>query len=211
VNARVELSLPAAFEDRLRGSDVVQVATLVFAALVVTLVTVWPSTSGASNESWYGFAQVRAVILALLALGFGSSAVAEGPRRGVATAAAVAIMALLTVPLEIAAFAATYPATPLWWPLASIVVLPLGYFAIGLGLGRVARLLRLGAFLPLLVPGVVIGLLLLDVQLGWTVLNPLTAALVVSPVHAAVGGVLACVTLGWAARRLRSAEPEVRS
>lgn len=194
----------AALEERVRSGDVTQVATLVLAALVVTLVTVWPSTVGASNESWYAFSQARAVILALLAIGFGATAVAEAPRRSAATAVVVVVLALLAIPLELASFAATYPATPVWWPLLTIAVAPAGYFAVGLLLGRAARAVRLGAFLPLLVPAVVVGMLVLDIRLGWTVVNPLTAALAVSPPFAVASSALAVATVVWATRRWRA-------
>jgi hypothetical protein len=168
-------------EGRLRDGDTTQVATLVLAALVVTLATTWPAPGSASNESWYAFAQARAVVLALLALGYGASAASETPKRATATALVVLLLAVLVVPLEVAAYAATYPATPLWWSLVSIPVATLGYLVLGVLLGRVIRAVRLGAFLPLLVPAVVIGLLVLDLRLGWTVLNPLTSAVLVSP------------------------------
>jgi hypothetical protein len=203
--------LAATAVDRLRASDVTQVATLVMAGLVIALSTVWPSAGAGPNESWYGFAQARAVILALLALGFGASAALEPARRAVATAFAVLVISLLAVPLEVAAYAATYPATPLWWPLLGIVLAPGAYFVLGVGLGLVATKARLSAFLPLLVPAVVVGLLLLDVRLGWTVFNPLTAALQVSLPYAAATGVLSLLCLLWATQRWRHAQgrPEV--
>jgi hypothetical protein len=198
----------AAVEARLRASDVTQVATLVFAALVVTLVTVWPGSPRSVNESWYAFAQTRGVILALLGLGFGASAVRESPHRSVATAVAVALIALLVIPLEIAAYAATYPATPLWWSFVSIAIAPMAYFMLGVGLGTIANRLRLGAMLPLLVPGVLVGFLMLDLRLGWTVFNPLTASLHVSPRYAAAMAVLAAATLAWGSFRWRQGPGE---
>jgi hypothetical protein len=196
-------------EARLRETDVTQVATLVFAALVLALVTVWPSSPRSVNESWYAFAQTRGVVLALLALGFGASAAREVGRRGVATAAVVVLIALLALPFEVAAYAATYPATPLWWSLVTIVVAPGAYFVLGLALGGVAARLRLGAFLPLLVPAVLVGFLMLDVRLGWSMFNPLTAPLDVSTWHAVAMSTLAAVMIAWAWRRWRVAAPEV--
>jgi hypothetical protein len=195
-------------EARLRASDFTQVATLVFAALVLALVTVWPSAPRSVNESWYAFAQTRSVVLALLALGFGASAAREGSRRSVTTAVAVAIVALLATPLEIAAYAATYPATPLWWSFAGIAVAPSAYFALGLLLGGLATRLRVGALLPLLVPGVLVGLLLLDLRLGWTAFNPLTSALQVSVRYAAAMSALALATVVWGWLRWRRGAPE---
>lgn len=175
---------------RLRDSDTVQVATLVMAALVVVLVTVWPTPGQGSNESWYAFAQARSVVLALLALGYGASASAEGGRRAVATACVVLVIALVAIPFEVAAYAASYPATPLWWSLVSIPVAALGYLVAGALLGRAVRALRLGVMLPILVPATLAGLLFADLQLGWTVLNPLTAATSVAPWHLVAMSVL---------------------
>lgn len=186
-------------EHRLQDSDAMQVATLVLAALVVTLAAVWPTPGSGSNESWYAFAQMRSVVLALLALGFGASAAAEPPRRAFATALMVMVVAVLALPLEVAAYAASYPATPLWWSLVSVPVAAAGYLVLGALLGRLARFVRMGAFLPLLVPAAVAGLLVLDVQLGWTILNPLTAALVVSPWYLLTMTVLGLAGLLWLA------------
>ncbi len=183
-------ALLTGLELRLRESDAIQVATLVFAALVVTLATVWPTPGTSANESWFAFAQMRSLVLALLALGYGASAAAESPRRAVATGLMVLLLSVLVLPLEVAAYAASYPATPLWWSLVSVPVAALGYLVLGALLGRVVRAVRLGAFLPLLVPAAVIGLLVLDLRLGWTVLNPLTSAVVVSPLYLSMMGLL---------------------
>lgn len=169
------------FEVRLRDGDSVQVATLVLAAAVIALVTAWPTPGQSVNESWYTFAQVRSVLVALLALGYGASAAIEPLPRAVSTAAMVMVVALTLIPLEVAAYAASYPATPLWWPLATVPLAAAGYLVMGIGLGRVARALRIGAFLPLLVPTLVVGLVVIDVRFGWTTLNPLTAALEPAP------------------------------
>jgi hypothetical protein len=198
----------ARLEERLRESDVPQVATLVFAALVVALVTAWPSPGSSANESWFAFAQTRSVILALLALGYGASASAEAPRRAVSTGLLTVLLAVLVLPLEVAAYAGSYPATPLWWSLVSVPIAALGYLVLGVLLGRVVRAVRLGAFLPLVVPAVVIGLLLLDLRLGWTVLNPVTSATMVSPLYlvmmAALGLTgIAFAATGWRRQRVR--------
>ena len=184
-------------EERLREGDSVQVATLVMAAAVIALVTTWPAPGQSTNESWYAFAQVRSVLVALLALGYGASAAAEAPARAWATAAMVMVVALTLIPLEIAAYAASYPATPLWWPLATVPLAAAGYLVMGIALGRLARYLRVGVLLPLLVPALVVGLVALDVSFGWTTVNPLTAALEPAPRFAlsmallAAGGALA--------------------
>ena len=173
--------LAARLDARFRDSDAVQVATLVMAALVVTLGFAWPTPGQGANESWYPFAQARSVILALLALGYGASAAVEPPRRAVVTGIMVLVVALVAIPFDVAAYAASYPATPLWWSLVSIPLAATGYLVAGVALGRLARALRFGVMLPILVPATLAGLLFADLQLGWTVFNPLTSALNVSP------------------------------
>jgi hypothetical protein len=196
----------------LRDGDAVQVATLVMAAAVITLATVWPTPGQGANESWYPFAQARSVILALLALGYGASAAAEPPRRAVATGVMVLIVALLAIPFDVAAYAASYPATPLWWSLVSIPLAAIGYLDRGRRLGRLARALRLGVVLPILVPATLAGLLFADVQLGWTVFNPLTSALSVSPWFVASMSMLSLVGVVAAAIAWRGSSPlEVRA
>lgn len=182
-------------EERMRAGDSVQVSTLLLAAAVIALVTAWPSPGQTTNESWYTFAQVRSVLVALLALGYGASAATETPARALATAAMVMIVALTLIPLEIAAYAASYPATPLWWPLATVPLAAAGYLVMGIALGRVVRFLRVGVLLPLLVPALVVGLVALDVRFGWTTFNPLTAALEVAPRFAVSMGALAGIGL----------------
>jgi hypothetical protein len=197
----------ASLETRLRANDVTQVATLVMAALVVALALAWPSAPGASNEAWYGFAQARGVIVALLAMGFGATAASERARRGVASGLVVVLIALLTVPLEIAAYAATYPATPLWWSVVGVTLAPAAYFALGVGLGAVATRARLRLFVPLLVPALLIGFVVLDVRIGGTVFNPLTAPLEVSGTFVLVSSLLTLAGVAWAVRRWRGSTP----
>ncbi len=204
--------LVARLDARFRDGDAVQVATLVMAALVVTLATVWPTPGQGANESWYPFAQGRSVFLALLALGYGASAAAESPRRAVVTGIMVFVIALVTIPFEVAAYAATYPATPLWWSLVSIPLAATGYLVAGVGLGRLARALRIGVMLPILVPATLAGLLFADLQLGWTVFNPLTSALNVSPWFVVSMSTLSLVGLVTAAIAWRGSVPlEVRT
>jgi len=196
----------ARLEARLCESDSVQVGTLLMVALVVAFATVWPSPGQISNESWYAFAQVRSVLVALLALGYGASAASESLERRLATASMVVVFALLTLPLEVATYAATYPATPLWWSLVTIPLAAAGYTVLGVVVGRVTRALRLGVLLPVVVPLLLVVLLLLDVRFGWTIANPLTAAVAVSPWFLMTMTTLVAtgmLTWGWALLRTR--------
>jgi len=190
--------------ERLRTGDLPQVGLLLLAALVAVLGLVWPARAGLPNEAWYAVAQSRAVLLTLLALGYGMGLALEGPRRAAATAAAVLVVAISTLPLELVAHAGSAPATPAWWAWLVTPVATAGQLAIGGGIGVVVRRLRLVALAPLLVPAWVVGAVVADVRLGVRLLNPLVAALDVSAGYLAVHG--ACALLGllvgaWAARR----------
>lgn len=189
---------------RLQTGDLPQVGLLVLAALVVVLGFAWPARPGIANEAWYAVTQTRAVLVALLAVGYGMGLALEGPRQAAATAMAVLIVAVSTLPLDLVAHVGSAPATPAWWAWVATPATVVGQLAAGAALGMIVRRLRLVALAPLLVPAWVAGLVALDLRLGWPLLSPLVAALDVVPgylaVHVAVGS-LALVVGAWAARR----------
>ena len=193
--------------ERLRAGDLPQVGFLALTVVAIALVASWPARPGLPHEGWYAVAQTRSVVVALIALGYGSGLFLEPPRRMAATALAVLVVALSTLPIELAAHGASAPATPVWWSLVATPVAVVGQLTLGAAIGSLARLLRVGSLLFVIVPAAVAGAVALDVRIGATILNPLTAALQVAPgyliVHAGLGvlGVLL-----WA-RRVRSAAP----
>jgi hypothetical protein len=196
-----------AVSDRLRFGDLPQVGLLGLAAVAVALVATWPARPGLPHEGWYAVAQTRSVVVALIALGYGTVLPLEAPRRAAATALAVLVVALSALPFELAAHAASAPATPAWWAWVSAPTAVLGQLTLGAAIGTLARLLRLGSLLFLIVPAAVAGAVVLDVHAGATLLNPLTAALQVAPgflvVHAALGALGVAL---WA-RRARRGDP----
>jgi hypothetical protein len=186
--------------DRLRSADMLQVLALFLAAQLFVLAVRWPGAGG-SNEAWFALAQARMVLLSLAALGYGAAESAGSPRSRRATAGALLMFVILSAPIDVASYAASYPAVPFWW--SSLLPLPetLAYFGVGLALGRVATWARVGALLPLLVPALLVAGIWADVRLGVDVFNPLTAVLQVSIVHAAAMISLASATAAWLARR----------
>lgn len=189
-------------ERRLQRSDMVQTFTLCFAALVFVLTSRWPSLGSPGNEAWFALAQTRLVLLALLGLGFGSAyAERPGEQRAV-TGMAVLSFALLTVPLDIAAYAGSFPATPLWWTLLLPLVDTTAFYGLGLALGKLLGLLRLTALLPVAVPGLIVAFIALDVRLGANLLNPMTSSVSPAPLHLALMGFVAAITLTVLARGL---------
>lgn len=180
----------AAIAARVREADMLQLLALFLATLFFVLAVRWPGARGA-NETWFALAPVRAALLGLLATGFGAAEASRSPDDRRATAGGLLVFACVSAPFDAAAYAASYPATPLWWSAGMPFVEVLAYLALGVFLGRVARWLHLDAFLTLLVPAVLVALVWLDIRLGLDVFDPLTTAVHVSWPHAAVMGALA--------------------
>ena len=192
--------------ERLRVGDLPQVGLLGLTAVAVALVATWPARPGLPHEGWYAVAQTRSVVVALIALGYGTGLLREAPRRMAATAFAVWVVAVSTLPLELAAHGASAPATPVWWVLVATPVAVAGQLTLGAAIGSLARLLRVGSLLFVIVPAAVAGAVAFDVRVGATLLNPLTAALHVAPGYLIVHAVLGVLgVLLWARRA--SGEP----
>lgn len=173
-------------DHRLRSSDMAQVGLLSLAVIGAALVIAWPARTGIPHEGWYAVAQTRSVVVALLALGYGTTLPWLTAQRAWGTALAVLVVALSALPLELLAHSASVPATPVWWAWASTPTAVAGQLMIGAVVGTLARWLRLGSLTFVLVPAVIAGAVTLDVRLGVTAFNPLTAALQVAPVYLVV-------------------------
>ncbi|MFN2322731.1 MAG: hypothetical protein ABR510_07205 [Trueperaceae bacterium] len=191
--------------ERLRTGDLPQIAFLALTAVAVALVASWPARPGLPHEGWYAVAQTRSVVVALIALGYGTVLFLEQPRHAAATAFAVLVVAVSTLPLELAAHGASAPATPVWWALVATPVAVAGQLTLGAMIGSLARLLRLDSLLFLIVPAAVAGAVAFDIRVGATILNPLTAALQVAPGYLIAHAVLAVLGLLLWARRARAA------
>jgi hypothetical protein len=195
-------------DGRLRSSDMAQVGLLTLAVVGAALVIAWPARTGIAHEGWYAVAQTRSVVVALLALGYGTTLPWQKARQAWGTAVAVAVVALSALPLELLAHVASVPATPVWWAWTTTPAAVAGQLTIGAVVGKVARWLRLGSLTFVLVPAVIAGAVALDVRLGVTAFNPLTAALQVAPAYLAVHvvlGLLGAALLIAKGRRERSA------
>jgi len=177
--------------ERLRQRDLLQAFSALAAVLIFALAVSWPG-AGDPNVSWDGVAPVRSVTLMLIAsyLGVFSAARPEGRLE---TLLALALVALLALPLEAVPYAASYPGVPLWWVVAQPLLDAAAYFGIGLLLGRATR--RVAALWPLLPPLIFVALLGASVGLEQALLNPLATAARVSVVHLGVSAALALATL----------------
>lgn len=184
------MSLTARFSQRIAQPDAQQYLALYLIALLFALMAAWPTPSAPVNDAWFTLAYTRAAALGLLGLGYGASVSGAQPREIALTGAMLALFALLALPLELAAYAASFPATPLAWviPLPALTVVTM--FAIGLLLGRLFGLLRLQPLLPLAVPAALAGMVALDVVVRQNLFNPFTAAVRVSWSHLALLGVV---------------------
>ena len=191
----------------LRREDMTQLLMALLALLIFVLVISWPSDAQEVNNSWYTLAQVKVTSLALLALAYGGSSSARSLNEQRLTLAALGCFHVLTLPLDAATYAASYPITPFWWaPLLCAVDL-IAFFGVGLALGALLSALRLRTLLPLAVPLILVGVVSFDVWMStWiaqAILNPFTAVTQLSAVHLAVAGLCAGATLFYLVRAPR--------
>lgn len=181
-----------AVAQRLRQPDLLQAFFALAVLLIFALAVSWPGT-GTPNVSWTSVAQVRSVALMLVASYVGVFS-AAGRTGRLETLLALPLLALLALPLEALAYAASYPPVPVWWLVAQPLLDTAAYFGIGLVLGRATK--RVAALWPLLPPLIFVGLLGASVGLEQPLLNPLATAARVSWVHLAASAALALTTLG---------------
>lgn len=199
------MSLLASVAGRVRSADMLQLLALFMATLFFVLAVRWPAGAG-SNEAWFALAPTRATLLSLLGMGFGAAEAMKPASARRVTAGALLVFVVASAPFDAASYAASYPASPLWWSVGLPFLEVLAYFTMGIGLGRLAALLRVDTVLAVLVPAVLAGLAWADVRLGLDVFDPLTSAVHVSWRHAAVMGALA---VAGAAVHLRPVDPKM--
>lgn len=173
-------------ERRVTQSDAQQYLALYFISLLFALMATWPTPGSPINDAWFTLAYTRAAALGLLGLGYGATKVSERPQERALVAVMLALFAVLALPLEVAAYAASYPATPLSWVLPLPALTVLAMYAVGLLLGRLLQLLRLHPLTPIVVPAALAGMVAVDVSMGINLLNPFTAAVRVSWAHLAL-------------------------
>lgn len=190
---------------RLAAPDAQQYLSLYLATLLFALFTSWPVHGTTANDSWFSLAYVRAGLLSLLGLGFGVADSRSHLAEQRSTAGMLSLVALLALPLELAAFAASYPATPVAWLLVLPVPTVLAMFALGLALGKFLDLIRLRLLALLLVPAVLVGMVMIDIATGLNLFNPFAAAVRVSLPHLSVL-LLATAALGLALARRSGGE-----
>lgn len=166
--------------------DSQQYLALYLIGLLFALMASWPTADSPINDAWFTLAYTRAAALGLLGLGYGASMAGARTEERVVTAAMLALFAVLALPLELAAYAASYPATPLAWVIPLPALTALAMYGVGTVLGGSLRALRLQPLTPIAVPALLGGMVALDVWIGFNLLNPFTAAVRTSWVHLAL-------------------------
>lgn len=170
-----------------RVSELEMAQGLILFVVLLGGVTVlsWPGAGSVNNLSWYSLSPARNALLALAATGYGAAARRQAamtrPGSEVRTVLALLGWALLTLPFEVVTYAATYPATPLVWPLLINAVTVLAFYGAGRALGTALRLLRASWLLPLAVPLLLVLLAWFDLRLEVVVFNPWGAVLAPAP------------------------------
>jgi hypothetical protein len=187
-------ALHTSLSERLTRPDFVQIATLFFALLVFILLATWPSGERANN-SWFILTQSRMVALAFLALSYGAGTSNKSRPEQRNTAFALLVLVILSLPLELAAYAASYPTTPFLWSFGLTLLDTFALFGIGLALGFLLTLIRLRGFISIAVIGALVGLFSIDQLLKLNLFNPLTTLHTVSPFHLGTMAVIAMLTL----------------
>jgi len=171
--------------ERLSREDLISVVVFYPAVLLLVLALTWQGIGGLAGV-WTPLAHTRGIVLALLGLGYGVGLGDETIPVQRSTAVALVIIALLALPVELAALAASYAPVPLGWVLVLPPLTVLGFLAVGRLLGALLARLRLRALAPVMVPAVLAGTFFLDISLGRNLLSPFHAALAPSLPHPAI-------------------------
>jgi hypothetical protein len=188
-----------ALSTRLMRSDFIQLSTLFFAILLFSLMISWPQ-SQEENRSWYMLVQTRITGLTLLALGFGSQCAKAKKPEPLVTLLALLSLGVLTLPLEMAAYAASFPGTPLWWSLGITLLDTVAFFGLGVALAAVFHRLHLQALLPVVNLVIFVLFLTFDFGLPIVLMNSLLAVTVLSPYHLGAMLVATSLTALWIVR-----------
>ena len=179
---------------RLCQTDMTQLLIGFFALLLFVLTVTWPQGAGSVNDSWYALVQTKTVALVLLSLAYGSAGHAASRQTLTLTLLALLCFHLLGIPFEVATYAASFPSTPLWWPLVAVTLDITAFFGVGLSAGRVLARAQLGALIPILAPLILVGIVCVDIWIGRALLSPFTTVTTVAPAHLVATGALSVFT-----------------
>ena len=188
-----------ALSNRLVRSDFIQLSSLFFIIMVFGLMTSWPQ-GNEENRSWFILVQTRIICMTLLGLGYGTQTLKLSKTEQRTTLLALLMLGVLSIPLEVACYAASFPGTPLWWSLGITLLDTIAFFGMGLGLSKMFHLLRLQALLPVVNMVLLVLFITFDFGIKTVIVNPLLAVTLLSPFHFAAMLVLASLTAFWLLR-----------
>lgn len=181
--------------ERLQRADMTQLLIGFFALLLFVVMVTWPQTSQGVNDSWYALVQAKTVALVLLSLAYGSLGHAQTRRALGLTLAALLCFHVLAIPFEVASYAASFPNTPLWWPLVVVALDIVAFFGVGLLVGRTLAQARLRPLVPIVAPLLLIGIVCVDIWLERPLLSPFTTVTTFAPAHLIAMGLLSAMTV----------------
>lgn len=156
---------------RVRSDETSQLLALLLLLLSLVFAFSWPSVAAPENTSWYAVMLTSRFILGLFALLHGLQFAAAAPSERLAAALLLPFLALAAAPIEVAAYAATWPAVPLASSLLLGATLPVALYGYALLLGVLSRKLRVPWLAWLLVPALLAGLVAVEVLLGTSLVS----------------------------------------
>lgn len=198
------MSLLEALSARLRQDDIMQLLIGYFALLLIVAILSWPTGPQLANNSWFALVQAKIMVLVLLSLYYGSTLFSAPRHTQLITVLALLLFHALSLPFDIATYAVSFPATPVWWPPLITAVDIVAFFGVGVLLGQGLQLLRLSVLLPLAPPALLAGFVAIDVWLGRSLFNPFTSVAVVTVPHLLMMSALSLFIVVWVMIRVRS-------
>lgn len=198
------MSLLEALSARLRQDDIMQLLIGYFALLLIVAILSWPTGPQLANNSWFALVQAKIMVLVLLSLYYGSTLFSAPRHTQLITVLALLLFHALSLPFDIATYAVSFPATPVWWPPLITAVDIVAFFGVGVLLGQGLQLLRLSVLLPLAPPALLAGFVAIDIWLGRSLFNPFTSVAVVTVPHLLMMSALSLFIVVWVMIRARS-------
>ena len=184
------------FAQRLKSLDILEFAIILFALMIVTVVFTWPSDFYQVNNSFFSLSLIRISLLCLLALYYGSFSIDKTQREKRYDILAIVFLAIVTIPIEIAAYSLSVPTVPVYWTLVLAIIDSVAYFSVGLLVAQILHYLHLRFITILAVFGIFAAFVMLDINLGLALASPVHAISKPSISHLVVMLIVALIGIG---------------
>lgn len=201
------MSFFRALNERLGKNDFIQISLGFFILLLATLAFTWPALRETANNSFFSVALVRLLGLLILAISFGSAETRKTKTEQALSFLAILLLAIASIPFEVATYVVSFPDIPLYWSLIIGLVDPMAYYGFGLIFGHLLRFLRLGGLMPLVIPLVLVGFIFIDIPLGVSLFNPLSSIDTINLLHFFLMSIFATLSLSYLFIFRKSAQP----